>query len=992
MSDDAPTRPASEGHGGTPTAVEALLASWVAASESGQTPRLAEFLARLPSQQQREQFVDLLDQLAFADRHMPLRLRPSLLLASRYELLESIGSGGMGQVWRALDRSLGREVAVKVLDLASAAALDLDHLVARESRLLARLSHPGIVRVHDVGRDGEHRFLVMDLVRGVALDDVVAAARRWRESNRTPYDVRDLLERTGPPAPGAAPLLRGGEPWSRAAVSVVVELLRTLEAAHAAGIVHRDIKPANVRLSGGAAPVLLDFGIGVATGSTPGALTAGLFGTAQYAAPEQWADVGAPGVPTDVYQTGLVLYELLTLRRCFSSSNPMETMRAVRTATYAKPRAIDPGIEPALEACVLRAMEVEPAQRYRSAADFRADLEAFLAGQVPRAAAATARLGQRVRAFVRRRRRLLSLAAAMLAGAMALWALQPSPSPTVRWVTATSASVTVGDPAMMAAFRIAYDANGACWCAPLRLDSGPEQPEQLSFGHAVPAGTTDVSLRDVADPTRYARSVVSTVLVDAADERARRRFDAFVGAMEVARRTIADRDGEWLSEAEFRALFAPGRGSGAADVPIDRLFVTGAWQDGDLVGAVVAPPPSPTARNAALLVGIDRYAPAADGPRCADLGGPRNDVARVQRTLQERFGFAAADIHVLTGAEATHANVVRAFHEHLIRGATAESRVVFWFSGHGSRVPDASGRDRAVRDADPFDDTLLLYDSRSVASHGGFDFTDDELASLLAAVPAQDVLVVTDCCHSGGVLRGGSEPGTREAGIGTEPLDRKRVESFWPADVPLLDDDAHGELPAVVHVAACGSEEQAGEIATPAGTFGTLTWFLTNTLQEIDTAASWELVGARVRARVSGHGTRPGQRVAVLGDVGRAIFGGRGRPVAPGYLVDRYGASGLLLAAGAIQGFAEGAEVRLVDLDGRELGTAVAENVRTSTARLHWQGAGPCRAKRCAPSRRPRVVRDRRSGCASSRASTLPSCAGATPRRSNPSVRPRRTC
>ncbi len=376
---------------------------------------------------------------------------------------------------------------------------------------------------------------------------------------------------------------------------------------------------------------------------------------------------------------------------------------------------------------------------------------------------------------------------------------------------------------------------------------------------------------------------------------------------------------------------------------IDRLFAAGAWQDGGLVGAVVAPPPAPpshTARNVALLVGIDKYAPGEDGPTCADLGGPRNDVERVQRTLLERFGFAAEDVHVLVGADATHANVVRAFHEHLIRGATAESRVVFWFSGHGSRIPDASGRDRAVRDEEPFDDTLLLYDSRSVAPHGGFDFTDDELASLLAAVPAQDVLVVTDCCHSGGVLRGAPEPGTREGDLGDEPLDRTRTEAFWPADVPFLDDDAHGDLPAVVHVAACGSEEQAGEIATPAGTFGTLTWFLTNTLHEIDAAASWERVAARVRARVAGTGTRPGQRVAAIGDVGRAIFGGRGRPVAAGYQVDRHGTNGLLLAAGTLQGFAEGAEVRLVDLDGKELGTAVAENVRTSTAQLRWQGAG----------------------------------------------------
>ncbi|MBL8728333.1 MAG: caspase family protein [Planctomycetes bacterium] len=354
-----------------------------------------------------------------------------------------------------------------------------------------------------------------------------------------------------------------------------------------------------------------------------------------------------------------------------------------------------------------------------------------------------------------------------------------------------------------------------------------------------------------------------------------------------------------------------------------------------------APAGAPTAL--ALLVGIDAYAATGRPDAPPPLAGAVNDVARARSVLIERFGFEPGHIVVLTGAAATHEAIVRTFQRHLIDQADAATRVVFWFSGHGSRVPDASHRDgspRAVGE-NPFDETLVAYDSRAVDPDGGYDLTDDELYSLLAALPAKDVVVVTDCCHSGGVLRGGAPaPGVRECAAGTAPLARSRVEAFWPPGVPLRDDTEHDDLPAVVQVAACGADEEAGEMATAVGTFGTLTWFLSQALGEVDSRASWGEVAALVRARVAGLGTRPGQRVQIVGDAGRAVFGGRGRPVPSGYQVDRHGSRTVCVGAGSLHGLAEGAELQLLDLDGKQLGTARVERVRTTTCVAEWRGDG----------------------------------------------------
>jgi Caspase domain len=367
--------------------------------------------------------------------------------------------------------------------------------------------------------------------------------------------------------------------------------------------------------------------------------------------------------------------------------------------------------------------------------------------------------------------------------------------------------------------------------------------------------------------------------------------------------------------------------------------------------AAVQPP-----ATLALLVGINEYAPPAQGDAFDTLIGAENDVVRARKLLIEQFRFAPDSIEALVGPEATHAAIVTRFYEHLIKKAGPDTRVVFWFSGHGARIPDASGRDAAARDegATPWDDTLVAYDSRSVAADGSYDIADDELFTLLAALRAKEVLVVTDCCHSGGVLRGDERGGVRHAGAGTKPLDLARVKAIWPAGLPAVRDDGDGdldELSHVIQVAACGATEQAGEIDYPVGKFGTCTYYLSLALRSAGPETTWNEVVDGTFASTLGRGTRKGQRVHLVGDGRRLVMGGRGRSAPPGYACEPFGDRHLVVAAGAIHGVGVGARFDLVDYDRRQLGTAIVDRVSVSSCNAKWQGDGmlPRAAMRAAP-------------------------------------------
>tara|TARA_R110002072_G_scaffold289831_2_gene457090 strand:+ start:21642 stop:23882 length:2241 start_codon:yes stop_codon:yes gene_type:complete len=252
------------------------------------------------------------------------------LLLDRYRLLESVGDGGFGSVWRAFDAELERYVAVKIPHPSRTSGLANVQFLA-EARRLAKLQHPGIVQVFDVGRHEDVVFIVTAFVDGRTLATDVAAG---------PASVHE-------------------------AASVIARVAESLHAAHEQGFVHRDIKPANILLDQSGQPYVTDFGIAITAEVQAG--QPGLSGTLSYMAPEQARGNGEPvDARTDVFALGVVLYELLTGVRPFAADNPGELRRRIDEAQPVPPRAVNPAVPRWLEAICLRALARDPADRFSS--------------------------------------------------------------------------------------------------------------------------------------------------------------------------------------------------------------------------------------------------------------------------------------------------------------------------------------------------------------------------------------------------------------------------------------------------------------------------------------------------------------------------------------------------------------------------------------------------------------------------------------------------
>ena len=373
-----------------------------------------------------DEFAALLGALDWTEQRLPAKLpdglAPESVLDDRYRLIEVLGSGGMGQVWRAEDTKLQKPVAVKVLNLLGVEAIRAEITFEREGELLAKLNHPGIISILESGEAAGYRYLVMDLVEGRPLNLVLEEARLRKRVG--PVSGRDLLGLIGRDVDAGRTPVVTDEGWYEACAKVMVELLRTLESAHGRGVVHRDLKPANIMLCGGANPMLLDFGIGGQVGKVPGLLTSGMFGSPPYIAPEQWDENRIGSDPrTDVYQLGLILYEMLTLRGCFPKSIS-QANEAITKGRFPVPRTVDAKIPKKLENICLRAMELDPARRYQSVEAYREDLQAFLRGD--RTSVENQTLLRDLRYFCRRNRRRLTAAAGIAATVLITWGIVAS--------------------------------------------------------------------------------------------------------------------------------------------------------------------------------------------------------------------------------------------------------------------------------------------------------------------------------------------------------------------------------------------------------------------------------------------------------------------------------------------------------------------------------------------------------------------------------------
>jgi hypothetical protein len=254
------------------------------------------------------------------------RFLPGRLLASRYRIIALVGKGGMGEVYRADDLTLGQPVALKFLPDEAARDEGLLQRFKNEVRIARRVSHPNVCRVYDVGDVEGHTFFTMEYVDG---EDLASLLRRI---GRLPEDK---------------------------ALDIARQLCAGLAAAHAKGVLHRDLKPANIMLDGRGQVVITDFGLAGVADQIQGAEVRS--GTPAYMAPEQLAGKEV-STRSDIYSLGLVLYEVFTGKRAFSEK-PAEALRARGDRTPSRPSSVVKDLNPVVERVILRCLENEPSAR-----------------------------------------------------------------------------------------------------------------------------------------------------------------------------------------------------------------------------------------------------------------------------------------------------------------------------------------------------------------------------------------------------------------------------------------------------------------------------------------------------------------------------------------------------------------------------------------------------------------------------------------------------
>jgi eukaryotic-like serine/threonine-protein kinase len=276
------------------------------------------------------------------------------LLSDRYELGDTLGYGGMSEVHRGMDKRLGRDVAVKVLRADLARDPQFQLRFRREAQNAAALNHPAIVAVYDTGEVqsdfGPLPYIVMEYVDG--------------------HTLREIVKTQGPMS-------------QQRVIEVMADVCAALDFSHKHNIIHRDVKPANIMINRAGAVKVMDFGIARALGEGQNVTqTAAVIGTAQYLSPEQ-ARGEAVDARSDVYAAGCVLFELLTGEPPFTGDTPVAVAYQHVREQPRSPSEVNPQVTPQLDAIVLKALSKNPANRYQSSAEMRADLVRVRSGQQP---------------------------------------------------------------------------------------------------------------------------------------------------------------------------------------------------------------------------------------------------------------------------------------------------------------------------------------------------------------------------------------------------------------------------------------------------------------------------------------------------------------------------------------------------------------------------------------------------------------------------------
>jgi tetratricopeptide (TPR) repeat protein/predicted Ser/Thr protein kinase len=268
------------------------------------------------------------------------------LLAGRYEILDRLGGGGMGTVYKARDREVDRVVALKVIRAEMAGDAEILSRFKQELILARKVTHKNVIRIFDLGRAGGVRFITMEYIDG--------------------QDLRALVKKEGKPTP-------------QRCVEIIQQVCLALEAAHAEKVVHRDLKPPNIMLDAQGKVYVMDFGIARSVGSEGLTMTGAMVGTPDYMSPEQvkGEDVDERA---DIFALGIIFYELLTEKMPVRAETAQRSMYKRTVERAISPATEDPRVPTFLSEVVSKCLEIDPAKRYQSAHDLWADLESWRIG------------------------------------------------------------------------------------------------------------------------------------------------------------------------------------------------------------------------------------------------------------------------------------------------------------------------------------------------------------------------------------------------------------------------------------------------------------------------------------------------------------------------------------------------------------------------------------------------------------------------------------
>jgi serine/threonine protein kinase/Flp pilus assembly protein TadD len=410
-------------------AVEEYLAAW----EAGCLPNRDEFLARQPDIA--DALGKCIDGLEFIRSAAPgLReSTPALPLGDvlqpeapvgDFRIVREVGRGGMGVVYEAVQISLGRRVALKVLPFA--ATMDPRHLLRfqNEARSAASLEHPHIVPVYGVGSERGVHYYAMKFIDGQTVAALIAQQRgdpnpahqhtQTFPASTPAVDTAPRAQDPTAPAPRDAAFFRRVAEWG-------IQAAEALEHAHSLGIVHRDIKPANLIIDGQGKLWGTDFGLAHTATDAGLTMTGDVLGTLRYMSPEQaQASHGLVDHRTDVYSLGITLYEMLTMHAPFEAENRQELLRQIVSEEPRRLRKIDKEVSAELETIVLKAIEKRPEDRYIATREMADDLRRFVLDEPIRAKRAG--VVQRIRKWGRRHQPAVAAAVGFLVLAMAVLA------------------------------------------------------------------------------------------------------------------------------------------------------------------------------------------------------------------------------------------------------------------------------------------------------------------------------------------------------------------------------------------------------------------------------------------------------------------------------------------------------------------------------------------------------------------------------------------